>query len=349
MGSASRRGTGPVARELLERPAAFEFFQALRLLHKLRPGREPVGRDREPEDEVVRLRSNISFVFPPGDIRSIEAEEDAPAEVTVNFMGVASPGSFGSLPVPYIEQLHRQERDKNRALRDFLDLFNHRLISLFYRAWERARIAVLHDLGHRSSFEVALRALVGMEGESLRERLPLPDVALLSRVGLLARSPAPASVVESLVESVFGVRAEVEQFVPGWYDIDQADRSRLGLRNAVLGGDAVLGSRVRLAQPRFRIRLGPMDWERYESLLPTAEGFRALASLVRLVTGAELDFDFQPVLRAEDVPALRLESAPERPCRLGWSTWLGSEERGQDADQALFAASPFESPATAAR
>jgi type VI secretion system protein ImpH len=324
----------------LREPSLFEFFQAVRLMHKLYPERGAVGRDTDPSREVVRFRSDISFAFPPGDIRTIEVPEgDGPEEMTVNFMGIASPGSFGSLPTPYAEELRRLEREKNPAMREFFDLFNHRLVSLFYRAWERSRVAVLFELGVENAFESALRAVIGMEGPALRGRMPFDDRALLSRAGLLSMRPISASAIESLVESLFEIPASTVQFVAGWYDIERSDRSRLGAANSSLGVDLNVGERICLSQPHFRLRIGPMDWDRYQSFMPDTDDFRALSATLQLAVGVELEFDIQPVLEAGNAPELRLERAPQQPSRLGWSTWLTSEKIERDVDDAVFAPS----------
>jgi type VI secretion system protein ImpH len=337
MAPASRRDAAPLSQRLFEEPQGFQFFQAVRLLHKLRPGRAPVGRGADPEDEVVRFRSDVSFVFPPGDIRELHrADSDEPDDMLVSFMGVASPGSFGSLPVPYTEEIHRQERQfRNRALRDFFDIFNHRIVSLFYRAWQRARVAVLHDLGQTSGFESVLRAVLGLEGEAFAERLPFDDRGLLSRSGLLARRPAPAVVIEALVESLFEAPARVEQFVAGWYEMDPGDRSHLGSANSRLGVDMNIGERIQLTQPRFRVRVGPMPWAAFESLLPGTPGFRTLSSAVRLAAGVEFDFQLRLVLAAGDVPGTRL-GGEGRGSRLGRTSWLKTLEFERDAEDALF-------------
>jgi type VI secretion system protein ImpH len=338
MAAESGRAATTLRERLFKQPAGFPFFQAVRMLHKLRPRRTAVGYDADPKDEALRFRSDVSFVFPPGDIRVIyEGEAGEPDEVVVNFMGIASPGSFGSLPVPYAEEIRRQEREfKNPAMRDFFDLFNHRLISLFYRAWERTRIEVLRDLARPSGFEAALRAVIGLEGDALKSRLPFDEQDLLARSGLLGMTPAPAVAIEGLVESLLDVPVRVEQFVATWYEMGESDRTRLGAANSTLGDDFNLGSSIRLVQPVFRLRLGPMDFERYQSLLPGTQGFRVLSSVVRLAAGVELDFQLRPVLKAEEVPATRLGGEGPAPSRLGRTTWLGSQAFDSDADQAIF-------------
>lgn len=337
MAAESGRNSASLKERLFTEPAVFHFFQAVRLMHKLRADRSPVGGWDDPDDEAIRFRSNTEFIFPPGDIRAMESSEgDEPDTMLVNFMGIASPGSAGSLPVTYTEEIRRQESEhRNRGLRDFLDLFNHRLVSLFYRAWERSRLQVLHDLGRPSGFEAALRGAVGLEGDALHGRLPFDDQGLLSRSGLLAMRPVPAQALEAVVTSLFEIPATIEQFVPAWYDIDAADRSRLGRANATLGLDLNLGSRIQLIQPMFRVRLGPMRWERFEALLPGTQGYRMLSSVVRLAAGVEFDFQVRLVLAAEDVPQTRLGGTGTL-SRLGRTSWLKTQEFERDADDPLF-------------
>ena len=105
--------------------------------------------------------------------------------MTVSFFGVATPASYGSLPTRYAELILERPRSKNRALRDFLDLFNHRLVSLFYRAWEKHRFPVrVRAVGPAPAlFERALFALMGLGTDGLRGRLPCrrPRAAVAGR------------------------------------------------------------------------------------------------------------------------------------------------------------------------
>lgn len=339
MAPPSRRDAASLREELFERAPAFEFFQAVRLLHKLHSDRERVGRDVDPADEAVRFRSDTSYAFPEGDIREIVAgEAGRPDEMVVKFLGIVSPGSFGSLPTPYIEEVRRQERVlKNPAMREFFDVFNHRLVSLFYRAWERSRLPVLRDLGGANPFEDALFALAGLHGASFAGRMPLEQTALLARAGLLSMHPAPASAMCATLESLFGVPTRIEQFVPAWYPIDRDDQNRLGLANSRLGEDLNLGEQVLLAQSRFRVELGPLDGERFRELLPGGGSFEALSSVVRLACGVEFDFEVQLVLEAADVPETRLYADDDpSPTQLGRTSWLRTQPFTEDARAAVF-------------
>jgi len=332
------RRDAPSLRELLvENIERFEFAQALRLLERSMPERAPVGGDHALDEEVVRFRSDLSPVFPRSDLRAFEpGTEGHPPHVTVNFMGVATPASYGSLPQRYAEEIRSLVRDKNTALRDFLDLFNHRLVSLFFRARALHMPALQIERGSDNPFERALAAVLGIATAGLAGRLALPDRALLARAGLLARRPVPAIVLEALLESTFGLEVDVLEFQPRRYAMTPDDENRLGRANCRLGDDLFLGREITLADARIRLRAGPLDRARFEGLLPGALEHRQFVELVRFATGDGLDFDLQLVLRADEVPSLCLGGDEVAVGRLGWSSWLATGARTEPADDAVF-------------
>jgi type VI secretion system protein ImpH len=333
--STGRREPPPLRELLFERPHQFEFFQAVRLLQVLDRSRVPVGLDGEPASEAVRFRSDVSMRFPTGDIVELRAGTGAgPPELSIGFMGVASPHSFGSLPLHYAQLVRETRAGKNPALGAFLDLFNHRLISLFYRAYERHQCALQFERVERagtSSFERLLFALMGMADPALRARLPFDDRALLRWTGVLSRAPVTAAELEDLLADYFQVPVKVEQFRAAWCTLADSDQGRLGERGR-LGEDLCIGTRVLVAQHRFRLHFGPMGWEAFQELLPGQRGSRSLGILVGLAVGPELEFDARLVLRADQTPECRLgRSAAGLPPQLGWSTWIG--RRAEEATE----------------
>ena len=134
--------TGPPLDAVLRtEPYRFEFFQAVRILERL--FQHSVGTDANPEDEVVRFRAHQSLLFPPSEIYGIVEQPDGRLSMTVAFMGLTGPS--GALPRHYTELVIDRLRHKDRTLRDFLDLFNHRLIALFYRAWQKNRFWIGYE------------------------------------------------------------------------------------------------------------------------------------------------------------------------------------------------------------
>lgn len=332
MATESGRPVTPLEELLLDEGYRFEFFQAVRLLQSRERAGVSVGEDADPRREPVRFRGDTRLSFSPSDISSIEEKgEDAPPEVSVPFFGVANPASFGSLPVCYAEHVRERRADKDPALADFLDLFNHRLISLFYRAWEKHRFPIEYersDPDQGGRFERMLFSWMGLGTQGLRGRLPVPDLSLLRWAGALARRPVPEHLLRALVAETFDVDCAIESFIPHWYAMDDEELAPLGRAPARLGRDTILGRSVRAAQSRFRLRLGPLGRERYESFLPGGQAWEALNDLVRFAAGPEFDFEVQLILRAEEAPEPRLGG--EGGARLGWTSWIRTSPLDRD-------------------
>ena len=333
-----------VAQRFYEEGYRFDFFQAVRLLERLYPERQPIGHSASPAEEVVRLRARLSLSFPPSAIHEITQAPDAvqTAQMTVAFMGLTGP--LGVLPRHYTDLLLERGRRKDWTLRDFLDIFNHRLISLFYRAWEKYRLPIVYeaaawrhqenDCGSQYLFD-----LMGLGTTGLRGRMDVADKGLLFYTGLLAQHPHSASALVGFLQDYFGVPADVVQFMGQWLFLAPESRSRLGpgeTQNA-LGVSAVAGARVWDQQAKFRIRLGPLTFAQFCQFLPTGSAFRQLVQLSRFFAGQEQDFDVQLVLQASDVPYCRLGLRSEGAPRLGWSAWLKTREFTHDATDAIFA------------
>ena len=161
---------------LQEDACSFEFFQAVTLLKRLRQGRQPVGRFSNPEDEAVHFSVNNQLAFPASQIQEIDCQDDAPAAMKVNFMGLTGP--MGVLPYVYTELILERFRAKDDTLPDFLDIFNHRSISLFYRAWEKYHFPVTYRLGDEDRFTHHLLDLIGLGTPGLQERQSVSDDCL---------------------------------------------------------------------------------------------------------------------------------------------------------------------------
>jgi type VI secretion system protein ImpH len=340
MATEGRRTDPPLEQTLFEEPYRFDFFQAVRLLERSQPDRAVVGRGGPPAREIVRFLAHLSLSFPASSVARLEAPESAglPPAMAVNFLGLTGPS--GVLPHVYTELLIARTRQGDRTLAAFLDLFNHRLISLFYRAWEKHHFLVACERGGDEPLARYLFDLIGLGSPSLRNRGAFPDRALLPYSGFLARRHRPAVVLEALLQDYFGLPVEVEQFVGRWLELEPGDRSTMGAtgRHNELGASLVLGARVWDAQGKIRLRIGPLSFDRFLALQPDGPDFLPLADLVRLYLDPEFEFDLQLVLEAGDVPACRLASRGDVGARLGRYAWLRSRPFDRDVDDAVFAA-----------
>lgn len=320
---------------LEENPNSFEFFQAVRVLERLFPTRGPVGLFHHPAEEIARFTVNPDTAFPASEIQALRLDGIGPPRMVVNFMGLIGPE--GVLPYCYSLLVAERIRERDTAARDFLDIFHHRIISLFYRAWEKYRFAVSYERDQQDRLTQHLKDLVGLGEPGLQHRLGIRDDAVLFYTGLLGPQQRSAAALEQVIEDYFGVPAEVEQFVGGWYPLSANTECTLGDEgdpSEQLGWGAVAGEEVWDPQARVRVRLGPLTRRQYDDFLPFGTAYEPLRTLTRFFSGEQFDFEVQLVLARDEVPPSILGGAdPGSP--LGWCTWMRSQPFSRNADDTI--------------
>jgi type VI secretion system protein ImpH len=327
----------PLQDYLRAHPAEFSFFQAIRLLQRIIDPDRPLGVFTNPVQEPVRLAANASLSFPPSEIQRLEERGDAPLKMTVNFFGLHGPS--GTLPTRYTELVMDRLYAHDTTLRDFLDLFNHRMISLLYRAWEKYRFPVKYERNTGDDpFTGYMLDLIGLGTKGLQNRQPVPDQMLICYEGLLAQQPRSALAFRQMLSHYFEVPVEVLPFAGTWRPLDADSRTCLNegrSRSEQLGVGIVLGDEIWDQQSVVRVRLGPMPLERYQEFLPDGSAFEPLKALSRFFCGDDLDVEVQLVLKREDAPrcALGVEAAP--PPRLGWFSWMFTRPLERDPDETV--------------
>ncbi len=306
---------------LLKEFYRFSFFKAVNLLESLFPDKKPLGQTLVPFEEVVRFSSKPGFVFPPSDISGIEqVDEFKPIDMEVAFMGLVGPS--GVLPRWYNEQVLERLHDGDSGLKSFYDIFNHRLISLFYLGWKKPRLSVNFQPEAKDRISSRFLDLVGLGTPGLIENIGLQDNSLIYYYsGLLSRQVPSAISIESTVEYFTGTATNITQFVERMISISLEDQTQIGAENCELGSNTVCGSYIWESQTKFRVNLGPMGFDDFSRFIPTDKMLRSTFSLVRYMVGIEFEFEISLALKREEVPSCVLggESA-----LLGWSTWIKS-------------------------
>lgn len=316
-------------------PYRYDFYQTLRRLECLYPARPRWGTALRPVDEPVRLGQEPELAFAPAPLASLEpGVNGAPPRLHVRLFGLLGPN--GPLPIHLTEYArHRLRQANDPTLSRFLDLLHHRFIALFYRAWAQAQPHVNRDRAQQDRYKVYVGAFVGVAPPALRERDSVFDVAKLFHAGTLVRQVRNAEGLAAILRQFFDVPARVEEFVGHWMRLAKPDLTRLGRRGPGLGRGVVAGARVWDHQSKFRLHLGPLTLDQYESFLPERSSatagspshLRKLVDWVRFYLCFELDWDVRLHLKHDEVPPLLLGSAG----RLGWTTWLGRRRSPVDA------------------
>ena len=319
----------PFIPALAASPHAFEFYQVMRLLEALHPARPRFGRSVHPAQDLLRLAQEPSVTHNPASLAGYElGESGRPDRLLVHFFGLF--GTDGPLP------LHLTEfaRDRRRNHHDptfarFVDLFHHRALSLFYRAWADVRPTVSFDRPEQDRFGLYMSCLIGLGTLGLRGRDPMPDLTKLHFAGHLAGQTRHAEGLAKILSAFFEMQVRLESFVGAWLRLPPSDHTRLaaGPTTAALGQSALLGGRIFTRQDKFRLVFGPLTLAEYERLLPGGRSFHRLIPIVRNYAGDVLIWDVNLVLKRDQVPPIRLGQSG----RLGWTTWLMPRRAEADA------------------
>lgn len=322
-----------------EKPYEFGFYTILRRMECLYADRPRLGTSQRPIEDPIRIGQEPATAFESASLTAFEAAKDArPHRLTVRLLGLLGPN--GPLPLhltEYAQERLRQHGD--RTFVRFLDIFHHRMLSLFYRAWANNEPTVSFDRPDSDRFSGYVGAMAGFGMSSLRERDDISDLTKLYYCGRLSCQNKCAEGLQDILNDYFQLPVCVEPFVGEWLMLPRQDICRLGLdpANGILGRSVVVGTRVWGCQHKFRLTLGPLGLGDYESLLPVGNRIRRLVTLVRNYIGDELAWDVRLILKYEEVPAMRLDDR----VRLGWTTWLGQRPQESDADDLTINAFAF--------
>jgi len=325
----------------------FEVIQALRLLDQLDSSTQhKAPGESAPGHESCKLRSAVCLNFPPSEVHGVAPPDTQTSkpELIANFFSLA--GSSAPLPDWVAELLMQQARHRDTGLRDFLDIFHHRLLSLLYRIrlrhrpWLDPALVSLNSTSHQASGSNQVRSQNRMSGyllafsglglQELRNRLPVSDEELLPYAGLLWQRPRSMVGLERILAHAFAIEVGSVQMIGVWRRLEREDWTRLGTRrdhgkvfsrsagrNNSLGRTAVLGTRAWDPQGRFDIILSPLTFQQFQDFLPGGPLYKKLTALVRFYAGELLDCGIRLRLPPSEIPMTHLGKS-----RLGWTTWL---------------------------
>lgn len=319
---------------LLEANAArMDFFQVLRLIENAHPDKPRIGASLRPRDDAVRFGQDPSLTFHATMLGQFSRADSASrARLVVNFFGLL--GANGPLPLHLTEYTRDRVRNGgDGTMLAFLDVFHHRLLSLFYRARASSEPAISLDRPEGDRFSAFVGSLFGIGAPGLRERDEIGDFAKLHFAGLLANKTRPAAGLVTILRAYFKLEVHLEQFVGHWMPLPAEVQTRIGMQDDGnrLGQSTVLGRKVWDCQNKFRIVIGAVGYDDYCRLLPDGDSMGRLRAWVNNYAGTALDWDVRLVLRKNETPGLRLGGAT----RVGWSTWLASRPVTSDRNQLL--------------
>jgi type VI secretion system protein ImpH len=333
----------PYAALLASREARAQFIPLVALLERLLGGDVRIGADGPLAQEKLRFRHDHMLTFSTADVSALRFEVDsggaAPwegpgsaqakdsikAHITSTFLGLS--GAVSPLPTYMAEEVAHDD-DETPVLRNFLDIFHHRFISLIYRAATRFDFALEYLSGGRDAWSRRVQSLTGVDAFAPERRTRLSPELVLRIAPVLATRRRSAAALEAAVGEVLRLgeaRTRVHQFLATWAPLAEADRVRLGVENSNLGRSLLLGRRVRSRAGKFRISVGPVPSAVRTRLQAGGDLFERVRGVVELAAPAGLEWDLE--ITSDERPAMKLSSTSG--AKLGQESWLlGGRDSG---------------------
>jgi type VI secretion system protein ImpH len=303
-------------RNLESEPWRFDYFTVLRHLERTFADQPRIGDSATRREEFVQLGQDPFMDFPASNLARVVQSDNQPLKVFVKYLGLLGPQ--GALPLATTEEAYHYVLAQDDAFPRFLDVFNHRFIQLFFRAWADARPIVQHDRPEADRFVAYIGSAIGVGSKPYQNLDSVPDAAKLGFAGILSAQTKGASRLVGAICGLFNVRAEVDEFVGSRLMIEASERTMLGGRHNRLGEDALLGGTVFSVQDKIRIRIFTKDLAQYIRFLPTGDLCEPLADLVFFYNGEQLDWDAELAIPSGAVEPTRIGKFGQ----LGWTSWM---------------------------
>ena len=251
--------------------ASYNFFQATRLLKRLQAERGLIGSDLPASEEGIRFLVSNSLIFPNRDLTRIQkwrhpVTDKTIFEVEATFLGLH--GASSPLPSNFLHEFAQGGKDDNTR-KEFFDFFHHRLLSLFYRSWEKYRYFVVYnplhvpperpkkgqkstEIGREDDVTRRIFALLGLYFPELRRLTEasgdsgIPWIRLLSFSGLIASRSRSPSMLCGVLGAVFLSEEEREGTHLGIYKnlVEQGEDASAAISPAKFDAISFLERRV---------------------------------------------------------------------------------------------------------
>ena len=337
--------------EVLSRPWDYDFFLALRRVECAHPDLPRIGMSRTLRHDPIRFGQYLSLSFASSALEEPHLDRQKGRKLMVRFTGLTGPN--GALPLRYTDFIRNRQRGiydadirgtrgdnftdggtaspRDSTLAEFIDIFHHRTISLFYRAWAVAQKSADLDRKEDRTFAEWIATTFGTGLPEMEELDAVPGMHRLPFAGHLSCQTRHAAGLRGVLSCYFSTDVEVENFAGQWIDIPYEQQCRIGESRAtgLLGSTCVVGSKLWDRQMKCGLRIGPMTMAQFEMFVPGGLCHARLHAWMAFYTRHELYWEAAIVLRKEEVPKTKLGSAG----RLGYTTWLTSVPPGRDADQ----------------
>lgn len=320
MAAIIRRTNSSLEEQIQTATYEFDFHQAVRLLEKMRPDRDPLGEGSNPLKEALSIQSRVTSSPSGADLQNLHlSSTEAPPVLTINFLGLG--GIQGPLPTPYTELLIDRLRHKDTSFKDFLDIFNHRLASFWHRMRKKIVLGIAQVNPTETPIGKTFLDLGGINSSFLRNQLSIPDNALLTQAAIFWKRPRSSIGLQRLLSSYFNHSITVSQFQGAWHMALHKDYTKIGIKgqHQILGTSTILGQRSWNQTTGFMIHIPSLTYHQYAQFQQESSSeFRALSDLTFFYVGIDQQIHLNFSLQKDTIQPTQLN----KQFILGRTAWM---------------------------
>jgi type VI secretion system protein ImpH len=296
----------------------YDFFAALHLLEKHHKTR--FGKSKTPYDDPILLGQSPHMGFAPTALDNIsELKKTGQKRLNIFFFGLFGPN--GPLPYHLTEEVYAKlPRKKRPAAQDFFNIFHHRLISLFYRAWANKEPIAQLDSKGEDRFQFYLSSIAGYGLPDLKNRDTFNDYSKAHFAGYLSGKVRHKEGLENIIQQLYGIQSNIIEFIGEWLSIGEEHQCSLKEQCYApqLGVNTSLGKNSWQSQYKFQIQLGPLTLAEYEDALPNKNKLKLINETIKNYMRDEIQWEIVLLLKKTEIPVTRIGKYG----RLGWTSWL---------------------------
>ncbi|WP_028299916.1 type VI secretion system baseplate subunit TssG [Oceanospirillum beijerinckii] len=300
--------------QLAQAPQTFDFIQVVRLLRGM------------------KLSQNIFFwaePMPAGYAREITAVEQVGSVSRYRLGLEALSGVKGVLPAYFHEELLSSLHDEDRALDEFLNIFNHRYFQLLHQAIEKGHLQLREEQESQSGrlTRLAQRRILAClsDTDTLATRSEQSYLPYTLQLGMKVRS---LTGLRRLLTGYFELLIHVEAAPQSIYRLPAGSATRLGQQlgqNQKLGQGSVLGRTATLCWQCIEIRVEPRNQQEYFRLQSDEHFSSRLRDLAHIYLREYTDLRLYLFVRREFIDQPRLSADRRLAVRLGEGNCLAPE------------------------
>ncbi|MBX2807121.1 MAG: type VI secretion system baseplate subunit TssG [Cellvibrionaceae bacterium] len=253
-------------------PEKDDFFTVVHYLQRIvrhheETSEDPIhsiGEDLNPKQERFRFHSKNTLGFEVDDVQRVidEGTHQERYNFSVSFFGLL--GATGVLPKHYTRIALEQIKHSDTTLTDFIGMFEHRLISLYYRAWKKYKHAAQIELSETPLSDDISQSLMRLVGSYDQHSLPIFYSGHYTKVN------RPLMNLQKMISELVQAKITIKPMTGQWLPINPKDRCLIGIngRHHQLGSGLVLGRRYWDLQSKITIAIADLSMDQYLELLP---------------------------------------------------------------------------------